>query len=267
MTSHPEPRDLLAAYVDGQLDPATQATIDRHLAECAECRADVTEQRRVKAWLAPGAALPAGLAERVRGQTFEAPPAPAPRPPLAFPIRRTWVAAAAIAAVLVVAVLGLGALRVGPWASSPAAAATHLAMEDHAKGETTGSIGAILSNNATQVQATLALSSGLPIALPTDVPAQFHFMGGGMVALDSTHGAHLAWMEDHQMLSLYEAADPGGGPPSGWTEMQTANGTYWMGSDGGYQAVFWRHGGMIFVVTGSMSENTLLGVAQSVGRT
>ena len=220
MTSHPEPRDLLAAYVDGQLAPATRTTIDQHLAECAECRADVAEQRRVKALLAPGAApaLPAGLAERVRRQTFQAPapPAPAPRPPLAFPIRRTWVAAAAIAAVLLVAALGLGALQLGPFAASPAAAATHQAMLDHAQGETTGNIGAMQSSSAAQVQATLALSSGLPIALPSGVPAQFHFMGGGMVTLDTTHGAHLAWMEDHQMLSVYEAADPGGGPrPAG----------------------------------------------------
>lgn len=38
---HDRFRDLTAAYVIGALDPADRAELDRHLQDCADCRADV----------------------------------------------------------------------------------------------------------------------------------------------------------------------------------------------------------------------------------
>src|SRR5690349_2906042 len=41
--------DRLSEYVDGELDPATQAALEAHLATCASCRATRDELQRVVA--------------------------------------------------------------------------------------------------------------------------------------------------------------------------------------------------------------------------
>lgn len=48
--NHPE--DKLAAYVDGELGHGAREKVLAHLAQCADCRAEAEEQRRVKALLA-----------------------------------------------------------------------------------------------------------------------------------------------------------------------------------------------------------------------
>jgi anti-sigma factor RsiW len=49
----------LAAYVDGELSPATLEMVESHLATCAECSAEVAAEKRLKAGLAGlGAADP-----------------------------------------------------------------------------------------------------------------------------------------------------------------------------------------------------------------
>ncbi|WP_436777219.1 zf-HC2 domain-containing protein [Yinghuangia sp. YIM S09857] len=48
--NHPE--DKLAAYVDGELGHDAREKVLAHLAQCAECRVEAEEQRRVKALLA-----------------------------------------------------------------------------------------------------------------------------------------------------------------------------------------------------------------------
>lgn len=80
--------DEVAAFVDGALDLTTRDRAVIHLASCADCRAAVTEQRRVKRLLAGLAdpPLPPGLADRLRLVADQVPgprvagPGPAPRP-------------------------------------------------------------------------------------------------------------------------------------------------------------------------------------------
>lgn len=48
--NHPD--DKLAAYVDGELGHGAREKVLAHLAQCADCRAEAEEQRRVKALLA-----------------------------------------------------------------------------------------------------------------------------------------------------------------------------------------------------------------------
>ncbi|WTW95235.1 zf-HC2 domain-containing protein [Streptomycetaceae bacterium NBC_01309] len=48
--NHPE--DKLAAYVDGELGHDAREKVLAHLAQCADCRVEAEEQRRVKALLA-----------------------------------------------------------------------------------------------------------------------------------------------------------------------------------------------------------------------
>ena len=49
---HQALRELLPWHVTGQLDAADQARVEAHLADCAECQADVRFQRRLEAEVA-----------------------------------------------------------------------------------------------------------------------------------------------------------------------------------------------------------------------
>lgn len=270
MTPCPEPRDLLSAYVDGELDPATRRTIARHLEECARCRADVEGQRQVKRFLAPGAALappvPADLAGRVRGRAYAGvatPPARRFGLPRWRPSRR-WALAGALAVVVLVLALGLGTVALNLFDRSQAATVAMMSMQDHEMAEQLGTVPHTLPGNMDAVRAQLATTMGMSVSAPAEMPPGYHFAGGRALMLGDTHGAHLAWMAGDSMLSLYQAQDPGGSPPGSWHTVQQGDRTYWMDTGGSDHAVFWRSGGMVYVLVGRLPDASLLDVAHSV---
>ncbi|MEV4347608.1 anti-sigma factor [Actinoplanes sp. NPDC049596] len=100
---------LLGPYVLDAVDDLERAAFDRHLRECAECRAEVDELREATARLggATWSVPPPRLRENVLaeiGRTRQLPPV-AEKPPTAFRWRRLTAAAA-----VVVAVAGAGAV-------------------------------------------------------------------------------------------------------------------------------------------------------------
>jgi anti-sigma factor RsiW len=108
--THDELRELLGVYALDAVEGDERAAIERHLATCPRCRAEVEEHREVAALLAdPGADAPPGLWDRIAGSLDEAPP-PLVLTPLAPRAvrRRRWLppAAIGIAAALLIAVLG-----------------------------------------------------------------------------------------------------------------------------------------------------------------
>ena len=272
MTPCPEPRDLLSAFLDGELDPATRQTIARHLEECARCRADVEGQRQVKRFLAPGAALappvPAGLAARVRTRAFAGAASPARRFGLPHwrPSRR-WALAGALAVVVLVLALGLGTVALNLFDRSQAATVAMMSMQDHEMAEQLGNVPHTLPGDVAAVRAQLATTMGMTVSTPAAVPTGYHFAGGRALMLGQTHGAQLAWMAGDNMLSLYQVHDPGGPPPGSWHTVQQGDRTYWMDTGGSDHAVFWRDSGMVYVLVGRLPDAGLLDVAHSVDPT
>ena len=68
-TEHEKIRELLHAYVDGELDLANARETERHLESCADCRGTEKAIRELRAALAsdtPGYRAPAHLRKRVR---------------------------------------------------------------------------------------------------------------------------------------------------------------------------------------------------------
>lgn len=110
---------LSGAYAIDALDDIERAQFERHLAECAECRAEVDSLREAAGLLAETSAAepPAGLRERLLAEVATVRPLPPVTPPTAPPRehrRRRWVAPL-VAAAAVVAALGAGGVAWHPW--------------------------------------------------------------------------------------------------------------------------------------------------------
>ncbi len=98
--AHQRAKELLSAYIDGELSPQEKTLVEGHLRECAECRRELETLRRTVAILraAPRPALPRSFV--IRRADVEKAPAPSPIP--AF--LRVAAALGAAAFVLVVGV-------------------------------------------------------------------------------------------------------------------------------------------------------------------
>ena len=64
-----QPPDILAAYIDDEIDPIRREALARHVEACPRCGADVANQLQVNALLAPDPyripAVPPGLVKRL----------------------------------------------------------------------------------------------------------------------------------------------------------------------------------------------------------
>ena len=124
-TSTPDPRLLVHAYVDGELDPANALELERQLANdpaLAAERERIEALRRTIAERLPREAAPAGLARRIEAAVGAR---PAPARIAAHP---SWRALAA--SVMVAAFLGSGATWL---ALSPAPADADMVVANHVR--------------------------------------------------------------------------------------------------------------------------------------
>jgi anti-sigma factor RsiW len=76
MTGHTEVEQLLGAYALDAVDPDEAEVVERHLAVCPRCRAELANHREVAGLLGyAGGPAPEGLWERISESLEEAPPA------------------------------------------------------------------------------------------------------------------------------------------------------------------------------------------------
>jgi anti-sigma-K factor RskA len=112
MTTPYDVHALSGAYAADALDDLERAGFERHLAECADCRAEVSSLREATALLAEDAATdpPAGLRDRVLAEIKTVRPLP-PEVPAAAPAtpRRHRLRSGLVAAAAVV-LIGTGAV-------------------------------------------------------------------------------------------------------------------------------------------------------------
>jgi anti-sigma-K factor RskA len=106
---HRDIEELLGAYALDAVDADERDLIERHLADCPRCRAEVAEHREVAAFLAhTGAPAPDGVWDRIAGSLEEPPPVlqleRVRERRRSVPLRAVGIAAAAAVAVIV----GLG---------------------------------------------------------------------------------------------------------------------------------------------------------------
>jgi anti-sigma factor RsiW len=118
---------LSGAYAVDALDPDERIEFERHLADCAVCRAEVDSLREAAAGLAGlvETAPPAGLRERVLAETSVV----RPLPPLVDRGRRRRPWSALVAAAAAIVVLAGGSVAWHPWSSSSSSTGRLTAVE------------------------------------------------------------------------------------------------------------------------------------------
>jgi anti-sigma factor RsiW len=258
--------DMLSAYLDGELDRVASQVVADHLVDCPRCHAEFEGLRQVKRFLAPGSPLapplPRELVGRVRASLY--PPSPAAgqvRRPAFWRWPRAWLAAPILATGLLIAALLAGMLGDDVFTPSPAAAAATASLTDHINCARLGRVVESLPGDAAQVSEVLAGALGMRIALPRELPAGYHFLGGRTIRIGDSTAAHLAWSEGTTMLSFYQAADPGGAPPSDWRTVRLTDHTFWFSPPNGEHAILWRGADTLYLLVGDLPEDTLLQAA------
>jgi predicted anti-sigma-YlaC factor YlaD len=131
----PEVRELLSAWLDGELTPEDLALVTRHLDSCAGCRRELAQLEALEEALGalPGP-RPSGLPEKVRARL-------SPRR------RHTWQSLALVASLVVGVFLG-GALAQNfyPQSQPEAGLSTEVASMDAFHDFPQGSMGMILAS-------------------------------------------------------------------------------------------------------------------------
>jgi anti-sigma factor RsiW len=119
--------DAIAEFVDGQLDPARQRELERHVEGCPACRALVADLKTIQAaaFTLDRLELPPHLLPALRTRIAEEPGPPARGRLLAFPASRAarlaWLlAAAALVLTTTVGMLSLRTPAPSPQAQRPA---------------------------------------------------------------------------------------------------------------------------------------------------
>ena len=121
LSKHSDLEELLGAYAIDALEPDETEAVERHLADCPRCRAEVAAHHEVASLLGyTGGPAPAGLWDRI-AENLEEPPPPlrlraVDAPPAAPPPPRrrglpTPLIGALAAAAIVIAVLGAEVVR------------------------------------------------------------------------------------------------------------------------------------------------------------
>lgn len=123
---------LSGAYAVDALDDLERAAFERHLAECADCRAEVASLRETAALLASAEATepPPALRARVLADISTVRPLPPEVTPPLTP-RRRRPARFLVAAAAAVVIVGAGAtVWQQPWEDNPTVAESVLAADD-----------------------------------------------------------------------------------------------------------------------------------------
>lgn len=132
---HQEALELLPWYVTGRIEPADRVKVEAHLADCAQCRAELASERNLRTAVAE-LPLDAGLGFAALRRRLDITPPPRRRAGIAALLRHAarrpgmsgWMLAAQAAAVLLVVGLSLtSADRSAPQYRTLGSAPLHMA--------------------------------------------------------------------------------------------------------------------------------------------
>jgi anti-sigma factor RsiW len=251
-------RDLLHAYLDGELDPAGGHEVERHLAGCPRCTRSCQQIKalsRSLRTLVPPLAPPAGLHDSIRAALHRVELPPAPPVPGAHLLFLTLVAAGA--AVLA----GAG---VGIWSMvRPTPAPAERPIKEVAACHIRSLMGDHLLDVANGDPAALQrwFHQRLPFQPIIPVPPQganFHLAGARLDFVDGQTAAALVYRLGPHVINLYSWPDTRGpnALPPGFVFYDSQ----------GYNLAHWGKGGMIYWVVTDLRPKELLEFLHQMGQ-
>jgi anti-sigma factor RsiW len=253
-TPRPIEEDDLLALVDGRLDPARRAFVEKwlgsHPVEAARVAVDRDVRRRLREQLASVAEEP--IPERLRLTNFI--------PPRPKPVASRWPIAAAAAICLVIG----GA---GGWAGHAAMQAKPTLERSGASPATRDAVAAfrtfttevlhpveVKADQEPHLIQWLSKRLGQPVLVPDLGAEGFHLMGGRVLPAGDTLAALLMYDDDQgTRLTLYSRV----GAADGRSSFRYAR-------EGDVAAFSWVEGGLSFVVTARIDEARLLRTAGTI---
>jgi mycothiol system anti-sigma-R factor len=245
-------RQLVTAYVDGELVGEDRAAFERHLETCASCRRLLQEEQTTAALLQeaqPRHEAPAALRTRVE-EILAAPPRRSPRG-LGLTIAAA-IAMAVLAGWLVVP-------RHAPAARPPGAASAFAAMAAdthlrYARGQLPLEV---QSDRPERVSKWFAGRVPFHLALP-DYPVApgeqkfYRLEGGRLVSFGSDYAAYVAYQMDEQPISLV-VTSAATVAPEGGSLVQSGALTFHVESVAGLKVITWSDNGLTYALASDVA--------------
>ncbi|HTZ77611.1 MAG TPA: anti-sigma factor [Stellaceae bacterium] len=243
---HAETRTLLSAYIDGELATDRAADVERHLKDCAECRAFYDAERRMSAVI------------RNEGERFRAPAHLRARITSAIDrksrsplrdLRWLWVGwnPVAIAASLLLAV-AMSVTATSAWLGGPHASEEAALTREVVAGQIRSLMADHLTDVASSDQHTVKpwFNGKLDFSPPVvDLTSQgFPLVGGRLDYLDHRQVAALVYRHQQHIINLFIWPEAGDEAP------RTA-------ALQGYNLVYFKQGGMEYWAVSDLNPGEL----------
>jgi anti-sigma factor RsiW len=233
-----QPRGLLQAYADGELDLVRQLEVEAHLSGCPACRHAVENLRACRGALREGLpryAAPAHLADKIRAALPAAAPVRRARVVNFWP-RAGWVSA--LAATLVLGIfIGLQHGQTTNLLDEALASHTRSLMQSHLMD--------VVSTDQHTVKPWF--EGKINFAPPVvDLSSDgFPLVGGRLDELNHQTVAALVYGRRKHFINLFVWPSASGSPPVGATELS------------GYQINSWTQSGLNFIAVSEISQSEL----------
>lgn len=261
MSHQDHPLAALHAAVDGRLDAAERAALDRHLETCEACRREFEVQSRLKRAVTalPAPDVPADLAARIAAgiQLIDREQAASTEVPATSPraVSRGWwpFALAAAAAVLIIGI----ALQ---WRATPAGWPESAASSVRAYGSGTLPL-TLTSGDAEVLSRELRSQVGFPVRV-FDLGMMGYSMAGGRVHAIAERVSAL-WVyrgaDGTLLCQMFRGLVSELPPPE---ETREQNGiTFYIYHAGGGTQVFWQEGDIVCVLASNLPAGTVIDLA------
>ncbi len=242
-----ETRDLINAYVDGELDLVGNLEIEQHLQECSACSQIYRNQQALRAAISGGSLYyrsPANLQKRIQSAVRKSSKSGPAHRTVAWP----WAAIAAALVVVIVTAFGLARLQSTP-------SATPLVTDDPLTQEVIAShVRSLMANHLTDVpssdQHTVKpwFNGKLDFSPQVeDLAGQgFPLVGGRLDYIDNRPVAALIYGRNKHYINLFIW------PVTGERDMATTTATH-----RGYHVFHWTRSGMTYWAVSDVNSSDL----------
>jgi anti-sigma factor RsiW len=241
-------RNLLHAYVDGELDLVRSLEVEAHLGGCTECASEQANLRALRTAFGNGALYyeaPARLERRVHAAVRDARRAERGR---GFALARFGWGGAAAAAVVLIAIIARGVL---PFGTAASALTAREVVDDHLRSLTANHLTDVLSSNQHTVKPWFDGRLNFTPPVEDLGAAGFPLVGGRLDYLDNRSVAAVVYRRREHIINLFIF-------PVEHAARTLPTSETWKG----YNIVHWTKSGMAYWAVSSVSSAELERFAQ-----